>query len=75
MVYAPPAMRAANHFEERPVCISICFMPLEVRGNALPPHQFSLAVEMTGSKKRVLDHLQLIPGQANAVNVQLRGVL
>ena len=39
--------------------------------NALPPDQFSLVVDMSGFKKKILDHLQLIPEQANAVNVQL----
>ncbi len=39
--------------------------------NALPPDEFSLAVESTGFQKRVLDHLRIIPEQANAVNIQL----
>jgi hypothetical protein len=39
--------------------------------NALPPDQFSLVANMSGFKQKVLDHLQLIPEQANAVNVQL----
>jgi hypothetical protein len=39
--------------------------------NALPPDAFSMVVNMSGFKKKTLDHLQLIPEQANAVNVQL----
>jgi hypothetical protein len=39
--------------------------------NALPPDQFSLVVNMNGFRQKALDHLQLIPEQANAVNVQL----
>jgi hypothetical protein len=39
--------------------------------DALPADQFTLTVERDGFKKKVLDHLQLIPEQANAVNVQL----
>jgi hypothetical protein len=39
--------------------------------DALPADQFSLTVERDGFKKKVLDHLQLIPEQANAVNVEL----
>ena len=39
--------------------------------DALPADQFTLTVERTGFKKKVLDHLQLIPEQANAVNIQL----
>jgi len=38
---------------------------------ALSADPFTLTVERTGFKKKVLDHLQLIPEQANAVNVQL----
>ncbi len=32
---------------------------------------FRLEVEMTGFEKKVLDHVELIPDQANALNVQL----
>src|SRR5882672_4870750 len=39
--------------------------------NALPPSRYSLAVEMTGFKKKVLDNVGLIAEQANALNVQL----
>jgi hypothetical protein len=39
--------------------------------NALPAVNFSLVVEAKGFKKKVLDNLQLIPEQPNAVNVQL----
>ncbi len=39
--------------------------------NALGPDHFTLTVEMTGFQKKVLDNLQLIPEQPNAVNVQL----
>jgi hypothetical protein len=39
--------------------------------DALPADQFTLTVERDGFKKKVLDHLQLIPEQPNAVNVQL----
>jgi len=39
--------------------------------NALPPDAFSLVVNRSGFKQKTLDHLQLIPEQANAVNVQL----
>ncbi len=39
--------------------------------NALPPDNFSLVVERQGFQKKVLDHLQLIPEQANAINVQM----
>jgi Carboxypeptidase regulatory-like domain len=39
--------------------------------NALPPSTFSLVVEMKGFEKKVLNNLQLIPEQPNAVNVQL----
>jgi hypothetical protein len=39
--------------------------------NALPPSHFSLTVEKTGFKKKVLSDVQLIPEQANALNVQL----
>src|SRR5580693_4038038 len=39
--------------------------------NALPPDAFSLVVNKDGFKQKTLDHLQLIPEQANAVNVQM----
>jgi len=39
--------------------------------NALPADTFTLVVEKTGFQKQVLDQLQLIPEQANSVNVQL----
>ena len=39
--------------------------------NALPPSQFSLTIEKSGFKKKVLENLSIIPEQANALNVQL----
>src|SRR3984885_2418585 len=39
--------------------------------NALSPDHFSLTVEKPGFQKQVLDNLQLIPEQANALNVKL----
>ena len=39
--------------------------------NALPADHFTLVVEKQGFKKKVLDDLQLIPEQPNALNVQL----
>jgi len=39
--------------------------------NALPADTFTLVVEMKGFQKKVLDKLQLIPEQANSINVQL----
>ena len=39
--------------------------------NALPSSRFRLVVERDGFEKKVLDDLQLIPEQENAVNVQL----
>jgi len=39
--------------------------------NALPPSSFMLSVEKAGFKKKVLNDVQLIPEQANAVNLQL----
>ena len=39
--------------------------------NALPPDRFTLVVTRDGFKKKVLDDLQLIPEQPNALNVQL----
>jgi hypothetical protein len=41
----------------------------ETRGGNAP--QFRLEVEKTGFKKKVLDNVQLIPEQANALNVEL----
>src|SRR5713226_3770951 len=39
--------------------------------NALPPSKYSLTVEKTGFKKKVLENVGVIPEQANALNVQL----
>ncbi len=39
--------------------------------NALPPSQYSLTVEKTGFKKKVLGSVGVIAEQANAVNIQL----
>ena len=39
--------------------------------NALPAAPFRLEVEKDGFQKKIIDNLQLIPEQANAVNVQL----
>src|SRR5713226_9928551 len=39
--------------------------------NALPPSTYSLTVEKTGFKKKVLENVGVIPEQANALNVQL----
>src|SRR6202011_1271216 len=39
--------------------------------NALPPNKYSLTVEKTGFKKKVLDNVGLIAEQANALNIQL----
>jgi hypothetical protein len=39
--------------------------------NALPADHFTLVVEKQGFKKKVLDDLQLIPEQPNALDVQL----
>src|SRR6266403_835049 len=39
--------------------------------NALPPSRYSLAIEKTGFKKKVLDNVGLIAEQANALNIQL----
>ncbi|MFY9852563.1 MAG: TonB-dependent receptor, partial [Terracidiphilus sp.] len=39
--------------------------------NALPAAHFTLVVEMQGFQKKVLHDLQLIPEQANALNIQL----
>src|SRR5947208_10738264 len=38
--------------------------------NALPPNQYSLAVEKAGFKKRVLDNVSVIAEQANALNIR-----
>jgi hypothetical protein len=40
--------------------------------NALPADRFQLTVVRDGFQKKVLDQLQLIPEQANGVNVQLQ---
>ena len=39
--------------------------------NALPPSRFTLTVEAPGFKKKTLNDVQILPEQANAVNVQL----
>lgn len=39
--------------------------------NALPADRFTLTVERTGFKTKVLDDLRLIPEQANSLNIQL----
>lgn len=39
--------------------------------NALPPSRFSLTAEKSGFQKKVLLDVQLIPEQANALNIQL----
>jgi len=39
--------------------------------NALPPDQFDLTVQKDGFQKKVLNNLQLIPEQPNAVDVKL----
>ncbi len=39
--------------------------------NALPPDHFSLTVDRAGFQKQVLDNLQLIPEQPNALNVKM----
>src|SRR6266567_5618550 len=39
--------------------------------NALPPSKYSLAVEKTGFKKKVLENVGFIAEQANALNIQL----
>jgi hypothetical protein len=39
--------------------------------NALPPNRFTLTVDATGFKKKVLTNVQIRPEQANAINVQL----
>ncbi len=40
--------------------------------NALPPNQFTLTVSAPGFQKKTLTSIQIIPEQANAVNVQLQ---
>src|SRR5271170_2252381 len=39
--------------------------------NALPPSKYSLTVEKTGFKKKVLENVGVIADQANALNLQL----
>src|SRR5271163_3917609 len=39
--------------------------------NALPPDHFTLTVERAGFQKQVLENLQLIPEQPNALNVKM----
>ena len=39
--------------------------------NALGPAPYSLTIEREGFKKRVLDHVQIIPEQLNALDIQL----
>ncbi|MGB7199647.1 MAG: carboxypeptidase-like regulatory domain-containing protein, partial [Acidobacteriaceae bacterium] len=39
--------------------------------NALPPNNFTLTVTAAGFKKKTLNNVQILPEQANAVNVQL----
>jgi len=39
--------------------------------NALPPAPFRLTVEQPGFKKKVLEHVQIIPEQPNSLDVQL----
>jgi len=39
--------------------------------NALPPNQFTLTVTAPGFKKKTLSNVQILPEQANAVNVTL----
>jgi Carboxypeptidase regulatory-like domain len=39
--------------------------------NALPPAPYKLTVEKAGFEKKVLEHVQIIPEQPNALNVQL----
>src|SRR5260370_1277077 len=41
--------------------------------NALPPSTYSVTVEKTGFKKKVLENVGFIPEQANALNIQLDG--
>ena len=39
--------------------------------NTLPPSRYSMTVEKTGFKKKVLDNVAIIAEQANAINIQL----
>src|SRR5260221_2591000 len=39
--------------------------------NALPPGKYSLTVEKTGFKKKVLESVSFIPEQSNALNIEL----
>src|SRR5579872_1852381 len=39
--------------------------------NALPPARYRLEADKSGFQKKVVDNLQLVPDQPNAVNVQL----
>jgi hypothetical protein len=39
--------------------------------NGLAPANYSLTVDATGFKQKVLEHVQLIPEQLNSLNVQL----
>ena len=39
--------------------------------NALPPDHFNLTVEAKGFKQQLIQNVQIIPEQANAINVQL----
>ena len=39
--------------------------------NALPPGKFSLTVERDGFQKKVVDDVQIIPEQPNALNLKL----
>src|SRR5712664_2411143 len=39
--------------------------------NALPSSKYSLTIEKTGFKKRVIENVGLIAEQANALNIQL----
>src|SRR5437660_8285815 len=39
--------------------------------NALPHSKYSLAVEKAGFKKKLLDNIEIIAEQANALNIQL----
>jgi len=39
--------------------------------NALPPDPFRLTVERDGFKKKVLEHVQIIPEQLNALDLQM----
>lgn len=39
--------------------------------NALPPAPYQLTVEKTGFKKKVLEHVEIIPEQPNSLDLQL----